>query len=106
MGYGAWLHGEAVGAGMAMAADLSHRLGWIDAVALERTRRIIIAAGLPVEAPVEMSVDDFLSRMKLDKKNVDDCLRLVLLRRLGEACVHDETPLEVLKACIAEFPRC
>ncbi|ALM51404.1 3-dehydroquinate synthase [Halomonas huangheensis] len=105
MGYGRWLHGEAVAVGMVMAADLSQRLGWIDAAAVERTRRIIAAAGLPVEAPAEMSVDDFLARMKLDKKNLDSRLRLVLIRSIGAACVHDEAPLEMLKSCIAEFPR-
>ncbi|GEN25750.1 3-dehydroquinate synthase [Halomonas cupida] len=105
MGYGNWLHGEAVGTGMVMAADLSQRLGWISVDDVERTRRVIAAAGLPVEAPAEMGVEDFLTRMKLDKKNVDSHLRLVLLRSLGDACVYDETPLDMLRACIAEFPR-
>ncbi|MGQ7246671.1 3-dehydroquinate synthase [Halomonas sp. V046] len=106
MGYGAWLHGEAVAAGMLMAADLSHRLGWIEADALERTRRIIQAAGLPVAAPKEMGVEDFLARMRLDKKNLDSRLRLVLLADMGNACVHDETPRDLLEECIAQFPRC
>ena len=84
-GYGNWLHGEAVGTGMLMAAELSARLGWLSTDDVERVRAILRAAGLPLEAPAEMGVDDFLSRMRLDKKNVDSRLRLVLLRALGEA---------------------
>jgi len=48
---GVWLHGEAVAAGMVMAADMSHRLGWIDQSILDRTRRLLQRAKLPVEAP-------------------------------------------------------
>lgn len=106
MGYGAWLHGEAVGAGMMMAADLSMRLGFIDSEAVDRTRRLIERCGLPVSAPAEMSVEDFVSRMKLDKKNLDDRIRLILLQELGKACVHDQTPSAVLHDCIKDFPRC
>ncbi|MFW7344425.1 3-dehydroquinate synthase, partial [Pollutimonas sp. H1-120] len=70
-GYGNWQHGEAVGAGMAMAATLSCQLGWIKEDALARTRSVIESAGLPLAAPRDMSADDFLVRMRLDKKNVD-----------------------------------
>ncbi|WP_253445949.1 3-dehydroquinate synthase [Halomonas sp. Y3] len=104
-GYGAWLHGEAVGAGMLMAAELSARLGWLGAAEVARARAIIEAAGLPLAAPADMSVEDFLARMRLDKKNIDSRLRLVLLRALGDACVHDETPLELLETLIETFPR-
>lgn len=104
-GYGAWLHGEAVGAGMLMAAELSCRLGWLTQAEVARTRAIIEAAGLPLAAPAEMGVDDFLAIMRLDKKNLDSRLRLILLRELGEACIHDETPPETLAALIEAFPR-
>ncbi|KFC47730.1 hypothetical protein DK37_11885 [Halomonas sp. SUBG004] len=53
---------------MAMAATLSHQLGWISADALERTKAVIESAGLPLVAPMGMSSDDFLTRMRLDKK--------------------------------------
>ncbi|MEQ5800887.1 3-dehydroquinate synthase [Halomonas sp. H10-9-1] len=104
-GYGNWLHGEAVGTGMLMAAELSARLGWLTTDDVERVRAILRAAGLPLEAPAEMGVDDFLSRMRLDKKNVDSRLRLVLLHALGDACVDDATPPKTLQALLEQFPR-
>ncbi|MDI5986360.1 3-dehydroquinate synthase [Halomonas sp. M4R5S39] len=104
-GYGHWLHGEAVGAGMLMAAGLSQRLGWLTAGEVERVRTILEAAALPLAAPADMAVEDFLDIMRLDKKNLDSRLRLILLRAPGDACVHDETPPETLAALLAEFPR-
>ncbi|TVU90991.1 3-dehydroquinate synthase [Vreelandella titanicae] len=105
-GYGNWLHGEAVGAGMAMAATLSHRLGWIDDAALARSLAVIESAELPLAAPANMSSDDFLARMRLDKKNIDTRLRLVLLNDLGDACVSDATPVDVLRTLLDDYPRC
>jgi 3-dehydroquinate synthase len=104
-GYGSWLHGEAVGAGMLMAAELSARLGWLSEAEVARTRAILEAAALPLAAPADMSVEDFLVRMRLDKKNIDSRLRLVLLRALGDACLFDETPPDLLEAFIEAFPR-
>ncbi|MDY7116987.1 3-dehydroquinate synthase [Halomonas sp. SSL-5] len=104
-GYGNWLHGEAVGTGMLMAAELSARLGWLGEGDVLRVRTILRVAGLPLEAPAAMSPEDFLARMRLDKKNVDSRLRLVLLRALGDACVDDATPLETLQALLEQFPR-
>lgn len=104
-GYGNWLHGEAVGAGMSMAAMLSHQLGWIDDAALARVQAVIESAGLPLAAPANMSVDDFLVRMRLDKKNIDEKLRLVLLTALGDACVSDETPTATLRDLLQRYPR-
>ncbi|MDR9439263.1 MAG: 3-dehydroquinate synthase [Halomonas sp.] len=104
-GYGNWLHGEAVGAGMLMAAELSCRLGWLSDAEVARTRAIIEAADLPLAAPANMGVEDFLAIMRLDKKNLDSRLRLILLRTLGEACIHDETPPETLAALLEAFPR-
>ncbi|MBR9903103.1 MAG: 3-dehydroquinate synthase [Gammaproteobacteria bacterium] len=104
-GYGNWLHGEAVGAGMAMAATLSHRLGWIDDAALARSLAVIESAELPLAAPANMSSDDFLARMRLDKKNIDTRLRLVLLNALGDACVSDATPVAVLRTLLDDYPR-
>ncbi|PMR76143.1 3-dehydroquinate synthase [Billgrantia endophytica] len=105
-GYGNWLHGEAVGAGMLMAAELSHRLGWLSDADVARARRLIEEAGLPLTAPGEMDVKAFLDLMRLDKKNIDSRLRLILLRRLGDARVHDETPPALLEELLDTFPRC
>jgi 3-dehydroquinate synthase len=104
-GYGNWLHGEAVGAGMAMAATLSQRLGWIDDAALTRSLAVIESAELPLAAPANMSSDDFLTRMRLDKKNIDARLRLVLLNALGDACISDATLPEMLRLVIDTYPR-
>ncbi len=104
-GYGCWLHGEAVGAGMAMAATLSHRLGWIDNAALERCQTVIGRAGLPLSAPGGMTRDDFLAHMRRDKKNIDDQLRLILLRAPGDACISADTPADILNALLDSYPR-
>ncbi|MBF7142125.1 MULTISPECIES: 3-dehydroquinate synthase [Pseudomonas] len=100
MGYGVWLHGEAVAAGTAMALEMSMRLGWIDAAARDRGIRLLVRAGLPVVPPVEMSADDFLRHMAVDKKVLDGRMRLVLLRQLGEAVVTDDYAPEILKATL------
>jgi len=78
MGYGCWLHGEAVATGMVMAARLSQKLGWISESDIDRVINILEQANLPVTAPEEMSVDHFLSLMSLDKKVSDGELKLVL----------------------------
>lgn len=95
-GYGQWLHGEAVGAGMLQAADLSWRMGNISAPELEALRALLQQAGLPVTGPADMTVDDYLSRMLVDKKVLDGRIRLVLLQRIGEACITSEVPRELL----------
>lgn len=87
MGYGEWLHGEAVATGMLMAADLSMRLGWISADDAARVRRILVQAGLPVLPPSNMTADEFLQHMSVDKKVKDGQVRLVLLKGLGNAVV-------------------
>ncbi|TCK17012.1 3-dehydroquinate synthase [Thiogranum longum] len=85
MGYGNWLHGEAVAAGMAMAADLSARHGWIDNTDVSRIRALLKKAGLPTDPPGDISSDRFLELMAVDKKAMDDGLRLVLLDAIGAA---------------------
>ena len=87
MGYGQWLHGEAVGCGMVMAARMSARLGWIDEQAVARTTDLVARGGLPTEPPAEMSAERFLELMAVDKKVIDGTLRLVLLKAIGEAVV-------------------
>ncbi|HHH43133.1 MAG TPA: 3-dehydroquinate synthase [Gammaproteobacteria bacterium] len=87
MGYGNWLHGEGVSAGMAMAADLSARHGWISAADVERIRTLLTRARLPVDAPDGMNADRFLELMAVDKKALDSGLRLILLDAIGRAKV-------------------
>lgn len=99
MGYGVWLHGEAVATGMLMAADLSMRLGWLSVAEVQRTKQILVQAGLPVLPPA-MSVDEYLAHMAVDKKVKDGQLRLVLLKRPGEAVVST-APAELLRETLA-----
>jgi 3-dehydroquinate synthase len=101
LGYGEWLHGEAVAAGMVMAADLSRRVGGIDAPAFERLRALVARAGLPVAAPAGIDADRFLDLMSVDKKARAGRLRLVLLERLGAAYIADDIPPAALRATLA-----
>lgn len=102
-GYGNWLHGEAVGTGMIMAADLSRREGMISEGDFQRSRDLILRAGLPELPPQAMSPPEFMDLMSVDKKNVDGSLRLVLLRSLGDAFVTADTKPESLAATLSEF---
>ncbi len=90
MGYGKWLHGEAVAAGMVMAIDLSIRQGWIDESVRQRSVALLERAALPTAPPADMTPEQFLEAMAVDKKNVDGAIKLVLLRRLGEAIVSSD----------------
>jgi 3-dehydroquinate synthase len=101
LGYGEWLHGEAVGAGMVMAADLSERLGLVDAAAASRLRDVVAAAGLPVRGP-GWPTSRYVELMSVDKKAKQGTPRFVLLDGLGRAVVRKvpDAPLaETLAAC-------
>ena len=102
-GYGNWLHGEAVGTGMLMAAELSALEGMISRDDCDRINRLILRAGLPDKPPAAMTADDFMSLMAVDKKNVDGLLRLVLLRSVGDAVVTSEVSPENLALTFARF---
>jgi len=105
MGYGVWLHGEAVAAGTVMALEMSYRLGWINADERDRGIRLFQAAGLPVVPPQEMTPAQFMGHMAVDKKVLDGQLRLVLLRSLGEAVVTSDYPADILSATLAaDYP--
>jgi 3-dehydroquinate synthase len=95
-GYGEWLHGEAVAAGMVLAADLSRRLGWIADDEVERIERLLRRCGLPVQPP-PIGAARALELMGMDKKVLAGRIRLVLLRRLGEGVVSGDYPAEVLQ---------
>jgi 3-dehydroquinate synthase len=82
MGYGAWLHGEAVGCGMVMAADLSQRMGLVDAATVERVRKLVAAAGLPVKAP-DLGTRAGWKLMEVDKKNEGGAIKFILMNPLG-----------------------
>jgi len=100
-GYGQWLHGEAVAAGMVLAARLSARLGWLSDEDVVRVTTLIAKAGLPVAPPAGMGVEAFLGYMAVDKKVKQGRIRLVLLRSLGVAVVTDEVSPEQIRAFLA-----
>ena len=102
VGYGAWLHGEAVAAGMCMAARLSRRMGWLSAEEERRIVALIHNAGLPVAPPLGFSRDDFLAHMAVDKKVLEGRLRLVLLQGIGKAVVTAEFGAELLRGMLDE----
>ncbi|XP_029127572.1 3-dehydroquinate synthase, chloroplastic [Cajanus cajan] len=87
VGYGQWLHGEAVAAGTVMAVDMSYRLGWIDDSIVKRVGDILKQAKLPTAPPETMTVDMFKSVMAVDKKVADGLLRLILLKGPLGNCV-------------------
>ncbi|HJW26874.1 MAG TPA: 3-dehydroquinate synthase [Rhodocyclaceae bacterium] len=101
MGYGTWLHGEAVSAGTLMAAELSCRLGWLNAGDVERIERLFVRAGLPVVGP-RLGEGRYLELMQHDKKVQDGKLRLVLLREIGKAVVFDGATVEQIETAIAD----
>ena len=98
LGYGTWLHGEAVGCGMVMAADLSHRLNYIDYVTKTRIIHLIEAAGLPIVAP-DLGEQTWIDLMQVDKKNEAGIIKFILLKPLGQALITS-APADVLKATL------
>ena len=115
MGYGSWLHGEAVAAGTVMAALLSKQLGWLDARAIERVRALFERIGLPVDGPwlaatPAASAERYLELMRHDKKVSAGVMRLVLLKAIGQAVVSAEADdvaiLAAIEAGLAKQPAC
>lgn len=102
LGFGVWLHGEAVAAGMVMAADLSERLGLMPAGFKARLSALLQRAGLPVVGPALGGVEDYLHHMRVDKKAEGGEIRFVLIESLGKAVVRaapDELVAQTLRAC-------
>mgnify|MGYP000620797407 CR=1 FL=1 len=84
MGYGQWYHGEAVGCGMVIAAEVCKRMGRLSAEDADRLKRLVIAAKLPA-LPPKLGVDQFMALMAHDKKNDAGAIKYVLLNGLGSA---------------------
>jgi len=98
--YTGWLHGEAVGAGLVVAADMSRECGLLAASAAERVRQLVARAGLPTRAAT-VSPEAMLAHMRIDKKVLGGQLRLVLLQGLGTACVSADYPRAALMRTLA-----
>ncbi|MDX1432564.1 MAG: 3-dehydroquinate synthase [Gammaproteobacteria bacterium] len=102
LGYGRWLHGEAVAAGICLAADLSARLGRLEPAAVARIESLVAAAGLPVAAPAEISCERMLELMAVDKKVKGGRVRLVLLDAIGKAELSERFDGERLRETLTE----
>jgi 3-dehydroquinate synthase len=100
-GYGEWLHGEAVAAGMVMAAEFSARIGWLDSDEVIRVRELLTRLNLRPDPP-RLNAADFLAAMSLDKKVVGGEIRLVLLKSIGEAVVTLDYPSHELLDLLSE----
>ncbi|MBI3375973.1 MAG: 3-dehydroquinate synthase [Betaproteobacteria bacterium] len=105
MGYGAWVHGEAVGAGMVMATELSLRAGLIGPQDARRPSALISAAGLPVAGPAGLSPERYLELMSVDKKAAGGRIRFVLLEAIGRAVIRGDIPpglvCDAIQGCTA-----
>lgn len=104
LGYGKWLHGEAVAVGMLMAADLSQRHGWIDATLTRRLEDLLLKAKLPVRAPQTISAEKFLALMAIDKKIIHGDIILVLLNEIGKAIVSSDYDHSLLLETLTKHP--
>lgn len=100
MGYGVWLHGEAVATGTVMAADLSQRMGWLNAAQMARIKTIMQAAKLPIDAP-DLGADEYLRLMQLDKKVSDGRIRLILQQDIGKAVMTADYDADKLKQTLS-----
>lgn len=101
-GYSRWLHGEAVAAGMLLAATMSQRCGWMSAAEVARIKALLERCGLPTQMRGALTIDDALAAMSLDKKVKGGRIRLVLMRGIGKAFVTADYPAETLTATLQE----
>ena len=97
LGYGQYLHGEAVAIGTCLAADLSRRLGWLSNQDVARIIAIFKQANLPTESPKAMTPEKYIDLMAVDKKNIDGQIRVILLEALGKATLPVNIELSKLK---------
>ncbi len=104
MGYGNWLHGEAISAGMVMALNMSKRMGKITEHDQKRGIALLAAAGLPIQPPTSIDAETFLDYMGRDKKVTSGQMRLVLLEKIGQAFVTDANIDQLMNTLNAEYP--
>jgi len=105
VGYGEYLHGEAVAVGICQAADLSRRKGWLTEAEVARIIALFKKAKLPVNPPAEMDVQRFLELMSVDKKNSDGQIRLILLQQIGKATLPVNINQELLEVTLKTYGR-
>ncbi|MBA3697215.1 MAG: 3-dehydroquinate synthase, partial [Methylotenera sp.] len=101
MGYGVWLHGEAVAAGTMMAADLSKRMGWLSQSDIVRIKKLFAVTKLPVTAP-NLGVEKYLDLMSMDKKVEDGKIRLILQQAIGKSVITSDYDAELLNQTLTD----
>ena len=102
MGYGVWLHGEAVAAGTMLAADLSQRLGWLTAAEVTRIHALLSKARLPLDAP-KLGTEKYLDLMQMDKKVADGKIRLILQQGIGHSVITSDYDAQLLTATLSSL---
>ena len=104
-GYGVYLHGEAVAIGTCQAADLSRRKGWLTDTDVERIINLFSRCHLPTTPPKDLDAERFIDLMSVDKKNVDGQIRVILLKKIGEATLPMGVKTEELKETLDAYGR-
>lgn len=103
MGYGSWLHGEAIAAGMVMASEMSARMGWIKDDTTRRIEVVLARARLPTRPPPSITLEQFMTYMSVDKKVEAGVLRLILLKEPGKAILTSEFEESILFDTIMHY---
>ncbi|MCP4492932.1 MAG: 3-dehydroquinate synthase [Gammaproteobacteria bacterium] len=101
MGYGNWLHGEAVATGMVMAIDLSERLGRVDNSLKKRVTSLLEQCALPIKSPPKITVELYMQAMAIDKKALNGSIKFVLLKKLGQAFITDDYDQDSLEQTLS-----
>ena len=104
-GYGNWLHGEAVGLGIRIAAALAHHLALLDATSMNRIDALLQRAGAPEQLPAELLPERMLELMGLDKKNLNGQIRYILPTAIGAAVMTEAVPEEAVIEILEKFRR-
>jgi len=102
MGYGVWLHGEAVATGMLMAANLSKLMGWLKETEINRIVKLLKDARLPVDPP-KISEEQYMQLMSMDKKVIDGKIRLVLQKGIGDSLITSDYDINHLKTTLQTY---
>jgi 3-dehydroquinate synthase len=99
-GYGNWLHGEAVATGMVLAAKLAVAMNLLEVSELRRIEAIILAFNLPIIAPDDMGLAEFVRHMRRDKKNIAGKLRFIVPTAIGQSEMRDDVTQDILQAIL------
>jgi 3-dehydroquinate synthase len=103
LGYGNYLHGEAISVGMLMAVKLSQLEGYVSVDVVDQTQDLLEKSNLPTSISGKITASDFMAAMSVDKKVIDGNIRLILLKELGDAFICDDYQQQLLNQVINDF---